>query len=530
MRISGIAYVNSKGELQIHKNVIEGQTIFDGSILFGIYYPRSRDDPKDVNKSDFMISPIPFDHWKSSSRIILRLKEQTNSIPILTSFLKERNISILQGVSNRSAHRYSTWDIHISFDELSKDALTFIREKSYYKETKIATEELAGILVEKFGEEGEDILFSDPDDIDLVYPVIQRVNTALHYFHDITIQRDKEVSGVDEDTLYSPFSLRYISGVIVSNSGRKLGSILNLSKNNGNTNRSIPTIAFIESDSHYLHFRVRVMPREKLDDFYKLSVFYERIGQNHSTTRGLLDTIMNEFPDVLKVWMSYNQLYECRSNYGCGRINFFIESKGSKSKSGVFMDKMKGIINTLNNDHKPNDLKHVNFWPKISPIYPDYVQKHFKGQRKWLKQRKRDVFISYSNKDNKQAEKIRKVLEGNGITVFKADVELNAGDTFNEKIRDGLNKCREVCLLYSPRSASSEYIITEWGAAWFMKKTIVTMFFDMDEEQVTNKKDKRLSNSQIMRFEESSLQDYANKVLQRRLEHFLETDDHEYYN
>jgi len=115
------------------------------------------------------------------------------------------------------------------------------------------------------------------------------------------------------------------------------------------------------------------------------------------------------------------------------------------------------------------------------------------------------------------------------LRCFKDDKELVAGDPFNEKIREGLNDCREICLLISPRSLSSEYVTTEWGAAWFMKKTIVTLYLDMDKSEVLEK-DKRLSDYQIERYEESFINDYCAQVLQRRLEYYLNTDEFEYYN
>ena len=428
MRISGLVYLNSEGEVQIHKNIIEGQSIYDGSILFGIYYPRSKNQPRKVNKSDFMITPIPFTHWQSSSRLIIQLKRQSDSIPLLTTFLKEHKISILHGVSNRSAHRYSTWDIHISFDEFSHATLFFEDEKSYYKETKEATDDLTVKLLERFGEDGLDLLFKDPKDVDLQQSIVSRLNTALHYFHNITQERLREAEGIDEETLYKPFTLRYSKGNIISNSGRKLGNILNLSKKKTAINRQVPTIGFAESDSHYLNFRIRIIQRNRLENFFKISVIYERHGEEKDTTRGLLDLIMNEFPNDIKVWISSNQLFECRENYGCGKINFFIESPTASKDHITFIQNFKNVIDKLNGSKKPKDMRHISFWPKISPIYPNYIRKHFKNQRASLKTRKRDVFISYSHKDNKQAEKIRAALESRGLTVFKADVEMKAGD------------------------------------------------------------------------------------------------------
>jgi hypothetical protein len=526
MRVNSLVYLNSKGEIQLHKNVIESLSIFNGSLLFGIYYPRSKSDEKSVNKSDFMFTPIPFSHWQCSSRLIIKLTQQSKSIPKLTEFLSNNGVSIEHSVSNRSAHRYSTWDIHISFDDLAGKELNFLDNLSYYEETYDATTKIVGMIQNEFENE---LLWSDEKDIDLKQSIKYRVNTALHYFHNITQKRISNAVGKDQKTIYSPFTLRYSKGTIRSNSGHKIGNILSLASNNSSSYRFLPTIGFSESESHCLYLRVRIIERNRLENFYKLSLFYERNGEDLSTTRGLLNLVLNKIPEDFKVWISYNQLYECRPNYGSGRISLFIETPEFYKDKLALMEEIKNLYIRANNDKKPDDLNHVSFWPKISPLYPNYIRKHFKGQREWYKKKKNDVFISYSSLDDKKAEKIKTILENSGLKVFKADREIQGGDLFNEKIREALNNSREVCLLYSKRSAKSQYVVTEWGAAWFMNKLIVTFYLNMEREDALNI-DQRLSQTQLNPFEEEYLQDYCNQVLQRRLEYYLKTDEYEYYS
>ncbi|WP_340202515.1 toll/interleukin-1 receptor domain-containing protein [Ascidiimonas sp. W6] len=529
MRTSGIIYVNSDGVIQLHKNIIESQTVFDGSILFGIYYPRSKSDDESIEKTDFMITPIPFKHWKCTGRLIMKLEKQSTSIPIITEFLKQNGISIAHSVSNRSAHRYSTWDLHISFDSLINKELTYLDNKSYYEETYFEMGKLSKLLVNEFGDKGKKLLWVDKKDIDLINPLISSVNTGLHFFHNITNKRIENAKDLDTQTLYKPFSLRYTNGNIVSNSGKKIGNILAIADKRDENQRQLPTIGFIESESHYLNYRIRIIPREKLTFIYKISIYYERKGTSSSTTRGLLNFLMNQLNSSVKVWMSYNQLYECRDNYGSGRINMFIETPKNFNDQISFMEHFKNLIVRLNKENKPKELEHIQFWPKILPVYPNYIRKHFKDQREYLKNRKKDVFISYSSRDDKHAERIRKKLEENGLSVFKADKEMKSGDLFNEKIRIGLNNCREVCLLYSKSSKNSSYVTTEWGAAWFMGKKIITMYLDMTEDDALQS-DQRLTQTQMMRFDVDNLPFYCEEVMQRRLEYYLNTDKYEYYN
>ena len=57
--------------------------------------------------------------------------------------------------------------------------------------------------------------------------------------------------------------------------------------------------------------------------------------------------------------------------------------------------------------------------------------------------------------------------------MFLAPKELNPGDDFAEEIRLALHGSRELWLLVSPSSSKSEWVISEWGAAWALGKRIV---------------------------------------------------------
>ena len=57
--------------------------------------------------------------------------------------------------------------------------------------------------------------------------------------------------------------------------------------------------------------------------------------------------------------------------------------------------------------------------------------------------------------------------------MFLDKKSLEPGENFAEHIRAALYSCRELWLLVSPSSLNSEWVITEWGAAWVLKKTIV---------------------------------------------------------
>jgi WD40 repeat protein len=108
------------------------------------------------------------------------------------------------------------------------------------------------------------------------------------------------------------------------------------------------------------------------------------------------------------------------------------------------------------------------------------------------------IFISYSSLDEKLALEIRKKLDGKGIPSFLAPKDIKGGDLFEEKIRDSLLTCTEVFLLVTPNSLKSEWVISEYGAAWALKKTIIPLLFRCTPEDLPSK----LANRQARDFHE----------------------------
>jgi hypothetical protein len=84
-----------------------------------------------------------------------------------------------------------------------------------------------------------------------------------------------------------------------------------------------------------------------------------------------------------------------------------------------------------------------------------------------------DVFLSYSDRDREEAEALFAAITQAGGRAFMAPKILSPGDEFAEEIRASLEGAREVWLLMSPNSIGSEWVISEWGAAWVLKKRIV---------------------------------------------------------
>jgi hypothetical protein len=88
-----------------------------------------------------------------------------------------------------------------------------------------------------------------------------------------------------------------------------------------------------------------------------------------------------------------------------------------------------------------------------------------------------DVFLSYASPNVEQAEDIHRKMTDIGLRVFMAKKSLEGGDDFADEIRKALVGSREIFLLLSPSSMSSEWVTTEWGAAWVLSKRISPILF-----------------------------------------------------
>lgn len=116
-------------------------------------------------------------------------------------------------------------------------------------------------------------------------------------------------------------------------------------------------------------------------------------------------------------------------------------------------------------------------WQKIE------MEKAFKKRKQELSFLN-DVFLSYSEKDHSIALKIRKKLEKVNASVFMSSKSLRPGDDFADKISKSLLGSSEMWIILSPNSLNSEWVTTEWGAAWVLSKRIIPILYRCDIPQL----------------------------------------------
>jgi len=98
-----------------------------------------------------------------------------------------------------------------------------------------------------------------------------------------------------------------------------------------------------------------------------------------------------------------------------------------------------------------------------------------------------DVFLSYASKDNQEALKIYEAIEKTGRKAFLSEKQIKPGDDFAEEIRQALQGSKELWLLVSPESVKSEWVISEWGAAWVLDKKIIPILHRCDVDSLPDR-------------------------------------------
>ncbi len=84
-----------------------------------------------------------------------------------------------------------------------------------------------------------------------------------------------------------------------------------------------------------------------------------------------------------------------------------------------------------------------------------------------------DVFISYSSKDSRMAEKICAALRTRGIGYWIATKDVVAGDLFDEEVLNGIGHCQIVLLVFSSHADKSRHVKRELQIAVELKKAII---------------------------------------------------------
>ncbi|MDT5158840.1 MAG: hypothetical protein QOH51_3197 [Acidobacteriota bacterium] len=98
-----------------------------------------------------------------------------------------------------------------------------------------------------------------------------------------------------------------------------------------------------------------------------------------------------------------------------------------------------------------------------------------------------DVFISYSSGDKQEAIQLYDAIVAAGGKAFLSEKSLKPGVDFADEIRAALSASKELWLLVTPNSIKSDWVLSEWGAAWALQKKIVPILHRCSPESLPDR-------------------------------------------
>ncbi len=98
-----------------------------------------------------------------------------------------------------------------------------------------------------------------------------------------------------------------------------------------------------------------------------------------------------------------------------------------------------------------------------------------------------DVFLTYSSRNRDQAREIKDCGDTMGVRIFLDEREIEDGDIWDETIRAALQGSRELALLATKDSLKSEWVMTEWGAAWVLQRRITPLLYRCDVDDLPDR-------------------------------------------
>jgi hypothetical protein len=108
-------------------------------------------------------------------------------------------------------------------------------------------------------------------------------------------------------------------------------------------------------------------------------------------------------------------------------------------------------------------------------------------EMQWRRVYEFDVFLSFATANQPEAIRIQEMVASAGGKVFLSAKTLEPGDDFADVIRKALRGSRELWMLVTPDSLKSEWVMTEWGAAWVLEKRIVPILLRCSPAQLPHR-------------------------------------------
>ncbi len=514
MNHGGFGYISNNYDIYLPPNLVNGLSLNDKSILSGIIY-KSR-FAKDENTFDLVFSPIPERMWSRTCRMLVRLNNQPQSLHKFTKILNEKeDISIYFAECTRSGHGYATWNIFFTFEDESFNSLLskYNRVERHNIEHKLVKSKLKNLLKR---------VRKDAVSKELLYEhstfkremIIIKQNKSLRFFHK---HSDAEYFKT-KDYLYRPFHSNLKGNTIISSSGDNgLYQVLKrFEKEKNITTKN--TFIYASIDTNILNLRIALIPPSIQKRFFDIRIGYERVGPPDKS-KGILQEILSQLPKNYNLWNLKNETFASNRKIEKGEVKFIFQDTTSKQYSdGECLQNTKKVFNrfvlkenkvTIDDPYNKNNNNNITYFnPQVEQISLKNVKESL-FEAGASNQAEFDLFLSYSSSDREHARFMLNKIEEAGLNCFIDVIALRTGDLFSDEIKKAILSSREFIVLCSPSSIKSEWVISEWGAAWALGKRITPILLRIDHHSLPGRL-KRRNTLDIHNFDRF-IEDFKNR-------------------
>jgi hypothetical protein len=451
-------------------------SIGEGSTVLALYYPRGAGPAYDgvPDCHDLMITPVPLRYWPVMGRLIVRLRHAQGTMAAVASWLRDREISILNTECSRSAHRYATWNLTIAFDALVGKSNRFDASASEHVATRRAASVLRRDLEGAFD---DDILFREPTDRGLRHAVeIVPIRTHSYFHHYLSASADSPKSRLFE--LYS-------TQAQLQSRDDRLGALLNELEGLGES--LAPTCVVAEMDTRDFNIRVAIVPPSQLHRFFEVVVPYRRTGGQ--STRGLIASVTERLAGRYNLWRVFNSNSQNGTDVEAGETVLCVEDC-KKSADGLRDRKrdLEQVVDDLRKETRITAASSTKILPhvQVDPISPVAVKARLTRERAEQTGLEYDVFISYGKRDGKRAAKrVGDLLEVQGIRTHLDTSELQPGQDWHQGLIEGIRRSSEVAVVCTRRSLDRPWIAIEIGCALGLDKNVTAILCgDIDPDEI----------------------------------------------
>lgn len=524
MNYGNLGHLTKDGDFLLEQDILNVFCLDDQSKIYGLYYPcppiSTDSNYRDVTiRHDFILTAIPERLWPITCRVNIPIPQKKGTVNEICKYLKGERISIVHAESSRSSYRYATWSLHVVFEKLLGQDLTYDVDNWCYKETNVALTDFLKNIQDDLG----DYLFVQGS----LKPE-GRPNSSLSHF---AYYLRENHQWVEDDTFLKSFELTLHNDkkrqVLTGDNHFK--KILNILEKN--EKGLFPATVFSELDTRDLNLRIVPISENSSRRFFKMKIEYYR-KDKPDTGVGILHEITDNWSPSFNVWHSYNYIIQNDESLERGAMVFLIENISRFYVDGMlnikhqkdhrsansYMSEAKKIMDDLVKNHNSANANIEFFSPSICPLpNADVMEKIYnsKMEERIFRKFHYDLFISYSHADKKfVTDTLAPILRSHDILFWLDEKQIEYGSTIENELYSNINNCREMCVVISEKSEKRKWVITEMGAAWILnmnlvpisiKKRTSSVYFDI----ITGRK-------YVNGLNDASLHNYAEEVIGRR--------------